>query len=63
MRGWELAKGPQYHLLQVVILLQHLHQAQEPLLHETVVCQLQGDHTCVGLQPPQEEGEKDRGSR
>ena len=54
----------QYQVLQVVVLLQHLHQAQGALLHDTVVCQLQGDNTRVGLQPPQEEGgEKDRGSR
>ena len=51
----------QYQLLQVVILLQHLQQAQDAFLHETVVSQLQGDNTCVGLQTPQGEGEKDRG--
>lgn len=49
-----------HHLLQVVVFLQHLHQAQDTLLHDAVIRQLQREDSCVGLQPPQGEEERER---
>lgn len=47
----------QHQLLQIVVLMQHLHQAQNALLHDAVVFQLQSDDSCVGLRMPQRKGE------
>lgn len=60
MWGQEQQSRARYHLLQVVVFPQHLHQAQDALLHDAVVRQLQREDSRVGLQPPQGEGEREK---
>lgn len=51
---------PPYQLLQVIVLLQHLHQTQDALVHDGVVFQLQFEDRRVGLRPSPWERKKDK---
>lgn len=53
-------EGVPYQLLEVVILVKHLHQTQDALLHDGVVFQLQFEDRCIGLWPSQWKRKEDK---